>query len=232
MQITVNQKKIDSSIERIKEANFYTDEDLRNALTRDGKTIEQLRKHLREQILRKKLINFEIKSKIVITSEDVKAYYERNLEKYRGEKKIHLKNILRQVPPGASAIEKAEIFNQMVLVRQKIESGESFEALARSYSQSPLAAEGGDLGFFKLADLAPWLQTALNALAQGEMTPVLDTEQGYQIFLVEEIVQKGETTLAAAAPEIEEQLFNEIVDQKFQSWLQNLRKSAHIKIVR
>lgn len=232
MKITVSQKEIDNSIERIKEANFYTDEDLRKALARDGKTLEQFRKSLREQILRKKLINFEIKSKIVVTSEDVKAYYDRNLEKFRGETKIRLKNILQRVPAPAAEAQKSETLAQMVSLHERIESGESFEALARIYSQSPLAAEGGDLGFFKLADLAPWLQAAIRDLKQGEMTAVLDTDQGYQIFLVKEIVQQGETSLAAATPKIEQQLFAEIVDQKFQAWLKNLRSHSHIKIVR
>ncbi|MBW1866519.1 MAG: hypothetical protein JRI38_02060, partial [Deltaproteobacteria bacterium] len=42
----------------------------------------------------------------------------------------------------------------------------------------------------------------------------------------------GAKSMEEASPEIEQKLFNEIVDKKFQEWLENLRKRSHIKIIR
>ena len=64
--ITVSEKEIDNAIERIKEASSYTDEELREELTVQGLGMEEYRESIKEQILRAKLINWEIKSKIVI----------------------------------------------------------------------------------------------------------------------------------------------------------------------
>jgi len=72
----------------MKKAKSITDEELREELSRQGLTIEEYRKQIKEQILREKLISREIKSKIVITSEDIKTYYENHKDVYSGKKNI------------------------------------------------------------------------------------------------------------------------------------------------
>ena len=79
----VSEEDIDLAIEQTKKANYFTDEDLRDALAKDGFTLEEYREKLKEQILRGKLINLEVKSKIVITKEEIKSYYENHIDKYR-----------------------------------------------------------------------------------------------------------------------------------------------------
>ena len=186
--ITISEKEIDQTIERIKEANFYTDEDLRAALANDGLTMEEYREQIKEQILRTKLVNLEIKSKIVITEDDIKFYYENHQDKYGGKKKYHLRNIIMKVSPFADEKEKLGIKTKMDAILDKLNEGQSFETLAMTYSESSLAAEGGDLGLFGLDELSLQLQDTIKEMKTGEFTPVLDTDHGYQIFFIQEIV--------------------------------------------
>ncbi|HSM74701.1 MAG TPA: SurA N-terminal domain-containing protein, partial [Desulfobacterales bacterium] len=144
--ISVSEGEVDAAIERLKAARFLTEEDLQAALARDGMSLEDYRRRVRDQLLRTKLVNRQIKSKIVITKEDVKAYYEQHRDQFGGERKYHLRNIIMQVPPSAGEQEKQAVFRAMSAVHAKLKAGESFEALARQYSQSPMAGEGGDLG--------------------------------------------------------------------------------------
>lgn len=231
-KISVKEEEIDSAIERIKQANYYSDEQMVEALKREGFTLKEYRERLREQILRTKLVNLEVKSKIVITNEDVQNYYEDHKEEFQGERKYHLRNILLRVPRFAGEEEKTEIKDRMEAIRERIEAGESFPDMARQYSEISLAEEGGDLGFFSFEDLAPQLRTALEDLEAGEMTPVLDTEQGMQLFWVEEVKREAGKSLEEATAEIEEKLYNDIVDERFKSWLSELRENSHIKIIR
>ena len=231
-KITISQKDVDQTIERVKEENFITDEDLRAALAKDGLTMEEYREKTKEQILRTKLVNLQIKSKIVITKEDIKSYYENNSDKYGGQAKYHLRNIIMKVSPFADEKEKLEIKTRMEAILDKLNTGQSFETMARTYSESSLASEGGDLGLFRLDELSPQLQKAINGMQADEFTPVLDTDQGYQIFFVQEVVKTPGKSLEEVSPEIERILFNEIVDKKFQSWLKDLRKESHIKIIK
>jgi peptidyl-prolyl cis-trans isomerase SurA len=231
-QITVSEKEIDSAIERFKESGYHTDAELREALARQGLTMEDLRKRMKNQILRSKLLNIEVKSKIVITKKDVEAYYESHIDQYGGGKKYHLRNIIMRVSPYADENEKLLVFNKIKKVREKVEEGKPFKTMARTYSESPLAADDGDLGWFDLDEFSPQLKEAIKGLKSGEMTPVLDTDQGYQLFYVEEIVTTAGRTLEEAFPEIEKTLYREVSDNKFHAWLEDLRRQSHIKIIK
>ncbi|UCD31908.1 MAG: SurA N-terminal domain-containing protein [Desulfobacterales bacterium] len=231
-KMTIGEKEIDDRIEQIKKTNFYTDEGLRKELEKDGLSMEEYRQQIKDQILRIKLINYEVKSKIVITTEDIKSYYENHQSKYAGKEKYHLRNIIMKVPPFADNDDKLEIKSKMDAVLARLNAGESFETLAMIYSESSLAAEGGDLGLFDLDSLSPQLKAAINGMQAGEFTPVIDTDLGYQIFLVQDVVKTQGKSLEDASSEIEKILFTEVINKKFETWVDDLRKQAHIKIIR
>ena len=231
-QITVGEKEIHSTIERIKESNFYTDEDMRKALERQGLTMEEFRRRIKEEILRSRLLNFEVKSKIVITKEEIKSYYENNRDLYRGGKKYHLKNILLKIPEIGDESKGSDVKKKIESVLAKLKAGQPFEKMAAKYSESSSASDGGDLGVFEEDVLSPQIQEAIKEMKAGEFTPVLDTDLGYQIFFIQDIVELPGKSLEAAFPEIEEKLFKKIVNKKFQSWLEDLRKRSHIKIIK
>jgi peptidyl-prolyl cis-trans isomerase SurA len=232
LDISVTDKEVDSAFERVKEARGFSDEDFRKALSGEKLTIGEYREQLKEQVLRAKLINLEVKSKVVITDEDIRLYYERHKEIYGEEKKYHLRNIIMRVLRSAEKNEKRVIYNRMKDILEKLQAGESFQSLAKSYSESTLAKDGGDLGLFKLDELSPQLQEALSDLKAGMYTPILDTDQGYQIFYVQEIKTIGGKTIAEASSEIQGKLYKEIVDNKFQIWIEKLRNRSHIKVLK
>jgi peptidyl-prolyl cis-trans isomerase SurA len=229
--IQVDETEIDSTIERIKTANRFTDEDLRVFLEQDQMTMEQYREKIREQVLRTRLVNYQVKSKIVITEEEIRAYYDAHPEIYGGTRRYHLRNILVRVPDFAGDAEKQVLIEQMQQLRSRIDAGESFADLARSYSQSPAAEDGGDIGEFAKETLSPKIQAALDELAPGQATGVLDTDQGLQIFFVEAINRTEGKPLDSVREEIHQKLFADVVDKKFLSWLEDLRSQSHIKII-
>jgi peptidyl-prolyl cis-trans isomerase SurA len=230
-RLEISDAEIDGAIERIKEKNLYSSEDFRKALAAEGTSLEEFRKNMKEQILRSRLVNREVKSKVVITDQDVKAYYEAHSEEYGRERKYHLRNIIMRLPRMVNDAEKRDVLKRMAEVLEKLNNGEPFENLARQYSESDLAAGGGDLGFFKLEVLSPQIQEALKGLRAGEFTPVLETDQGYQIFYVQEIRVMPGKPLAEVSAGIQEKLYAEIVEKKFKQWLEELRKRSHIKVI-
>ena len=230
-KVEISEEQIDKTIERIKETNYLTDEQLRAALAKDGLTMEEYRNKIKDQILRERLVNLKVKSKIVITKEDIKAYYEKHIEEYGGKQKYHLRNIIMNVPLFSDSEKKLEIKARMDEILEKLKAGESFEALAAKYTESPAASDGGDLGEFEFDSLSPQLQKAIEKIKSGEFTPVLDTDQGYQIFFIEEILNTPGKTLEEMSPEIERILFNESIDKKYQAWIGDLRKQSVIKII-
>jgi peptidyl-prolyl cis-trans isomerase SurA len=231
-KITVSDDEIDKAIERLKEANFFTDEDLREMLKAEGLTLEEYQKRIKDQILRAKLVNFEIKSKIVITKEDIESYYKSHSDKYSKIKEYRLSNIIMKVPSFASEEEKLGVLEKMEMALTELQAGKPFDITAEAYSESLYVSDDGGLGLFKLKELSPKIQEAIKDMKAGEFTPVLDTDQGYQIFYIQEIVDAPGKSLEETSLEIEDILYKEIVDKKFSSWIDELRKRSHIKTIK
>jgi peptidyl-prolyl cis-trans isomerase SurA len=226
-QISVTQKEIDSTIERLKEARSFTDEQLREGLAAQGLTMEEYRKEIESQILRTKLVNREVKSKIVITQEDIKAYYEKHKEKYAGNRKYYLWNIFTK----ASEYEKDAALKEMQTVEAKLKQGTSFEALVKQLNKSSSPAKGTDLGLYRREELSTQLQKVVENLKAGEYSQVLETNFGYQIIYVQDIRETPSKPLEELEADIKQTLYNEYVDNRYQEWLGELRARSYIKII-
>jgi len=230
-QITVSESDIDGTIERMKVARSVTDEQLREGLARQGLTMAEYRKEMREQILRTKLVNREVKSKIVVTKEDIKAYYEGHQDEYAGEKKYYLYNIFVRLSPEADTSEREDALRQMEDARARLAQGISFEDLVNQLKDSSSRVQGTDLGLYRPEELSEQLQGAVEKLSTGEYTEVLDTDFGPQIIYVQEIQETPAKSVDEVESEIAEILYNELVDNKYQDWLNDLRQQSLIKII-
>lgn len=229
--ISVSDKEVDNAIERLKESRFLTDEDLRSALSAQGLTLEEYREETKKQILRAKLVNREVRSKIVITEADIEDYYAQHKEEFAGEKKYHLRNIYVRLDALHTDADRQRAKAIMENIKKDLEAGKTFDAVLEEHSGATAPVEGGDLGSFKLDDLSSQLKDTIGAMQPGEFTPIIEMPLGYQIVYVTKITNTIGKDVAAASAEIQQKLYNQIVDQKYQSWLQALRERSHIKII-
>lgn len=228
--IGVDEAEIDSAVERIKTNNFLTDETMRATLADKGMTMAEYRNSLKEQILRARLIDYKVKSNIIITKEDVETYYNEHAQDYAGTARYHLRNIIMKMPE--SSYEKQDVLVKMQAIQSRLKQGEPFASLAMIYSESPIADNGGDIGLFKLNELDPKIKTAVEKINPGEFTDIIDTDLGYQIFYLEEIVTTEGISLEEATPAIEEKLYKQELNKRFKAWLAELKEEAHIQLIR
>jgi peptidyl-prolyl cis-trans isomerase SurA len=231
-KITISAQEIDRTIERIKEARSYTDEDLRARLAEQGLTLEEYRENQKKQLLRAKLVNREIKSKIVITNEEIEKYYKEHREKYAGEKKYHLWNIFMQFSGATDEAQKKIAFGKMEVVLNQLKQGRPFESFVDEAPDSPEGPEGTDLGLYRLDEIAPQLRDLVKNMKAGEYSSILETDKGYQIIYVQKILVTEPKNLSDVEKEIENVLYNEAIDNRYNTWLSELRKRSHIKIIK
>jgi peptidyl-prolyl cis-trans isomerase SurA len=230
--IIIDDEEVQNAIERVKQKNSLTEEAMAADLARQGITLESLKKSIRDQMLRGRLVNVAVRSKIVITREDARAYFDSHPEEFRGEKKVHLWNIMTTTPEFAFEAEIKAARDQMEKVLARLASGESFHVIARELAaqKGPLVAN--DIGVFRYDVLSPELQDAVGDLQEGEHTGLLDTDNGFQVFYVHKIEAGGGKEFDKVVSEIQEKLFNERVDKRFEEWLNELREKSHIQIIR
>lgn len=230
--IKVDMNEVDGAIEQIKAMNYYTDEDLRMALLKSGINMEEYRKEIKRQLLRNKLVNFKIKSNIIITQSDLQQYYDQHNQKYGSKKKYMLRNIIMMFPDVIDDNFKKAVYLRMEIVHNQLADGALFEEMSKEYSEASNATDGGELGLFNLDDLSENIQVVVKALKSGEFSSIVETDQGYQIFYLEKIVETPGRTLSEVEDEIQHTLYEESVNEKFESWIGQLREEAHIKIIR
>ena len=230
--LTISTQEIDMTIERIKENRSYTDEDLRAGLAEQGLTIEEYRENLKKRLLRGKLVTREVKSKIVITGAEIEKYYNEHIEKYAAETKYHLWNIFIRFSQMTDESLKQIAFGKMETVLSQLKQGQSFESLAAEAPDSPQSPQGTDLGLYRLDELSPQLRNVVKDMKAGEYSSILETDSGYQIIYVQKVLVADSKTLSEVETEIEDVLFNEAIDNRYNTWLSELRKRSHIKIIK
>lgn len=229
--IRVSEGEINSAIEQVRKMNGYSEEEFRAALQNEKLTMPEYRKRLEEQILRAKLINQEVKSKIVITESDVKDYYDKHPNEFVARERVHLRNIIVPVTGESDDAAKKAAKARIEQVYSRLKAGGAFEALAREYTVASLAGSGGDLGWFDRTSLSSQIQSAIADLKAGEYTRIIDTDKGFQIFQLVEAKGDTEKSLESVFDQIQKKLYDGVVESRYKAWLSGLRSQAHIRFI-
>jgi peptidyl-prolyl cis-trans isomerase SurA len=229
--IKVTTKDVDGAIEKVKRENNLTQEELIYSLKQEGITLKEYRERIKREIERFRLVNYEVKSRIVLTEEDMRDYYQRHTREYREAHKVRLARIFLKVrnPDDKEEIDQVKNLARGILGRLK--EGHDFFKLAGIYSQGPAALEGGDLGWIKVNQLEPALREQMAKLSPGEHTDLNLAPSGFQIIkLIEE--EKGEIKpFEKVRDAIYSKLFREKVEKRYATWLKRLREESFIKVM-
>src|SRR6185369_16083266 len=122
-----------------------------------------------------------------VTDESVAAYYDAHESDYATPEKVHVREIVFVVPPGADDAAKAAIRTKAEGVLAQAKSGGDFAALARDNSGDPLTKDaGGDLGFVERGKLEAPVEDAAFALDAGQVSDLVETTRGFVIVKVDE----------------------------------------------
>ena len=221
---------IDEAIERVKRENNLTQEELIYSLKQEGITLEQYRERIKGEIERFQLVNYEVKSKIVITEEDVMNYYQEHSGEYMEIPQVRLARIFLEVRNPDDEEEIAHVKSLGVEILDRLKEGDDFFTLARTYSQGPAASEGGDLGWIKVSQLERTLRKKIVGLSPGEYTNLELAPSGFQIIKLIEEKEGGIKPLERVRDAVYSKLFKEKVGKRYAGWLKRLRDESFIKI--
>jgi peptidyl-prolyl cis-trans isomerase C len=150
-----------------------------------------------------------------ITPAEIQAEYDKQIAAVPAEDEVHARHILVTTEDDAKAI-KAEL-----------DGGADFATLAKEKSIEPNAAQsGGDLGYFKAAQMVKPFADAAFAMAVGEISNPIQTQFGWHIIKVEDRRPAAKPTLEQLTQQIGQQLYV----QKYRALFDSLRKTATIDI--
>src|SRR2546423_6863405 len=177
-----------------KQMHLESMEEVEKAAQEQGVSFEDFKQNLRNQIVTQEVIGREVGSKMQITQDEMKAYYDAHAKELERPEQVRMSEIMVSTQPKEGDKDKKEATpEELTVTEQKarglldaIHKGTSFEEVAKKSSEGPTAAQGGDLGYFKRGMLAKELEDLTFGMKPGDVSDVIRTRQGYVILKVTE----------------------------------------------
>jgi peptidyl-prolyl cis-trans isomerase SurA len=231
LKIQVSDRQVDNYLEKLKRDNQWTQEDLVAGLEKEGLSYEKYRERLKRDIERAQLIEYEVRSKIIIRDESIQKYYEDHKGTFGIAEKVQLAGIFLMKKNLKSEEEMRELYKKAQDISAKLKAGADFEQMAATHSDGPGAKQGGDLGQFTVDHLEAGLKSVVEALPEGGISDPLVRPNGIQIIKV----VKKQTGKIRSLEEMKEAiygiLYQEEVNRRYQTWITELRNSAYVRVI-
>ncbi len=236
--ITVTDEEVDRALEMILSRNKTTMDQFRKQLASMGMTEQQYLKNLRSQVLSSKIVNYEVRSKLIIPESRIIDYYDAHYTERVGEGSYYLLQVgITWIPSeetGDQGTTQEEARKKAERIRSLALSGQEFRALARQYSDMPSAVDGGDIGVLNKDDMSAAMLDTISKTSPGEITPIIETSSEFQFF---KVLSSQEGQIITKIPyesvkdEIHDTLYQQEIEARFAEWLKEAKNRSYIKIL-
>jgi peptidyl-prolyl cis-trans isomerase SurA len=230
LQLEATEAQIDEAVEDIKRRNSFDDAALERALKEQGIDKATFRVNVKREYDAFLVLQYQVRSKIKVSDDDLKNYYQTHPQEYGGEEELRVRHIFLPLAEGASKADEAKVRATGERVLQRLKTGEDFAAVAREVSKGPSAQDGGDLGWLRRGTIQKALEDAAFALQDGHFSGLVRAGQGLHVVKVEGRRVGGARSFEDAKEEIRNRLLEEQVGQTRQQVLEELRKGAVVEV--
>jgi peptidyl-prolyl cis-trans isomerase SurA len=232
-ELSINvEPQVNQQILRLmKEQNCDTPDCLGQKLRDVGYDLEELKRNMTEGFSKQQVIQNEVYYRIMreLTEKERRELYEKNKQNFTEPAEITLSRIF--IASGKDADQALKRAQE--LATQCKAEGTDFAAMAKQYSEEPLAKDGGKLGpAIKVDQLTPEIKALVEKTAVGAVTDPIKLENGYYIFRIDD--RKEEKLLPFEDERVNEAIVRNLasqqVDQEIDEYMTRLRDQAFIEI--
>jgi peptidyl-prolyl cis-trans isomerase SurA len=186
-----------------REVDRYLEEQIRTLITRAGSEsaleqafespMKKIRRDLRsetESRLKIETLRRKKFAEVKVSRREVEEFYKTYQDSLPALKEtVDISHILKQIKSGESSKEAA--LAKIIEIKEKIDAGEDFGELAKTYSEDPATSvRDGDLGFIKRGDLVTEFEAVAFNLQPGEISEIVETQFGFHVIKM--IEKRGE----------------------------------------
>ncbi|GFO67720.1 peptidylprolyl isomerase [Geomonas limicola] len=173
---------------------------------------------LKKRVIVEAFLKKKVEDSANIPDSELKAFYDKNLDKFKTGEQIHASHILVKTEAEAKDIEK------------QLKAGGNFEELAKKHSIDGAAAKGGDLGWFGKGSMLPDFEKAAFSLKEGTTSGIVQTKFGYHIIKVTGKRPAGTRTFDEVKDQLKAALAPEKQQASFKKIKEDLKKGAKINV--
>jgi peptidyl-prolyl cis-trans isomerase C len=226
--ITVSDADVNQQVTALRQ-KFPNEKDFSDTLTRMNLTEDGLKSQLRQDLIIKKLIDQQVASKVTISPEEMKEFYNSHSELFKAPVMVRASHILIKVEPNASDADKAKARERMVAIQQRIKKGEDFATVAKESSECPSAANGGDLDYFQQGQMVKPFEEVAFSLKPGTVSEIVETQFGYHLIMVTDKKDASTVAFDDVKAKLEDYMKQQKINEQLGQYVQQLKKDAKIQ---
>jgi len=216
--------------------NLQDDQQFQAALKQEGMTIDDLRRSVERNFLLSRVQQDEVGSKLTITEEEARQYYQQHRNEFVEPATVTLREIMIEVPGATqggeagvnvAAMDDAE--KEAQAVRARILAGEDFGKVAADVSDSASKANGGLIGPFNMNDVSESLRKMLASMKPGDVTEPLRTAKGFQILKLEMLKESAIQSFDSVRDLVADRVYEARQQSEMRKFLARVRSQALIE---
>jgi peptidyl-prolyl cis-trans isomerase SurA len=214
-------EEVITSIKR--ENNITSEAQMKDALAREGMTIEDLRRKIERSMTKRLVVDRDIRPKVSATDAECLAEYERlKATEFTKAPTVTLQEILVNEAAGGLALARRVV--------ERARAGEDFSTLARTYSSAPSRANGGDVGAIARGGPDPELEEVAFALTVGSLSDPMRVSGGYRIVKVLAQTPRSVVPFETAKAQVRERILASRTEEAYEPYMKELRKDATVEM--
>ena len=230
-KVTFPEWVVDNRIRDIVREKFDGDMNKLNAMLTQIKTpLSEWRNMIRDDMIVTSMRQQFVEKNIVPSPADMQREYKENKARYRAESKTSVRVILLK-PADAGDKKAKSVSARGKELLDKLEKGEDFAALAKSFSADSHAKDGG---LWKDVDpqksFRPEIAKAIASLKVGEFSTLIDLDGWGFIVRKESETAAKDLSFAEAYDRIERNLKREAGQAEYRAWVKRLREAAFVRV--
>jgi peptidyl-prolyl cis-trans isomerase SurA len=177
--ITIDENVVNDQFARLALRFKQTPEQFSTYLASKGSSAAAVKQQIRGEFAWDRLLSRNIQSTTNVSTEEVESVVQR-MNDAKGQDEFHLGEIYLSAPPEnvAAVVENAR------KIIQALQSGGSFAAYARQFSEASTAVVGGDLGWVKAGQLPTSMAEAAATMQPGQLVGPIEVPGGVSIMLM------------------------------------------------
>jgi parvulin-like peptidyl-prolyl isomerase len=229
LKLTVGSDEIDRAIGQIKRDYGLSDAQLADELRKQGMSLTAYRQNTKREILKYRVLNIAVGSKINVGDSEVQAYYDHHMK--TSNIQVRASHIFVAIPDGADNAKVLELEKHAKGLLARAQAGEEFAKLAREYSEDAgTRGEGGDLGYIGRDILPKPLEELLFSMQVGDIRGPVRADRGFHVIKLVDKRAKESKPFVEVQDEIRVRLRQREMERQTKVYLGELRKKILVDV--
>jgi peptidyl-prolyl cis-trans isomerase SurA len=227
-EIGASDAEVDETIAGIARENGITPETIRQSVEAQGMPYAVYRERIRGEIEHARVLNDVVAARVRVSDAELRALYDEQLAKTpQGGEELDLRLIV-VTAKDAEPESRAAACAKVAAARARIVAGEPFDAVAREVSESN-PEQGGAQGWVHESQLARWMRPAVEDLAPGGLSELIESDFGCGLVAVEDRRAFVPLGFEQAKPRLHQRVAEQRMAEEYKKFIEKLRAQTYIE---